>query len=206
MAWAVETLNASVDAELDALPADVRARLARVANLITALGLEHVHEPHIKHLEGRLWEMRLKGKDGIAGALRDSMATTRCHRPRLREEGQENSASRNRTCPREGARGATVTSISDLHQKWLQDPAYRETYDALADEFGLAELVIRARTEAGLSQAELAKRIDTTQSVIARLEGGDSKPSTRTLEKIAKATGTRLKISFEPIHGDAAQA
>lgn len=99
-----------------------------------------------------------------------------------------------------------MTSISDLHQKWLQDPAYRETYDALADEFGLAELVIRARTEAGLSQAELAKRIDTTQSVIARLEGGDSKPSTRTLEKIAKATGTRLKISFEPIHGDAAQA
>jgi phage-related protein len=69
MAWAVETLNASVDAEIDALPADVRARLVRIANLITAVGLEHVHEPHIKHLEGRLWELRLKGKDGIARAL-----------------------------------------------------------------------------------------------------------------------------------------
>jgi transcriptional regulator with XRE-family HTH domain len=98
-----------------------------------------------------------------------------------------------------------VTHISDLHHQWLQDPSYREAYDALSGEFSLAELVIRARTEAGFSQAELAKRIDTTQSVIARLEGGHSKPSTRTLEKIAKATGTRLKISFEPVRGDASR-
>lgn len=69
MAWSVETLNPTVDAELTALPADVRARLTRITNLIAAVGLEHVHEPHIKHLEGCLWEMRMKGKDGIARAL-----------------------------------------------------------------------------------------------------------------------------------------
>jgi phage-related protein len=69
MGWTVETLNACVDAELAALPADMRARLARIASLVGAVGLEHVREPHIKHLEGRLWEMRMQGKDGISRAI-----------------------------------------------------------------------------------------------------------------------------------------
>jgi len=61
----------------------------------------------------------------------------------------------------------------------------------------LAKTLIEARTRAGLSQEELAARMKTTQSVIARLEGGRVRPSTRTLERIALATGTHLKISFE---------
>ncbi len=65
----METLNAVVDAELEMLPADVRARLQRIVGLIQAQGLERVREPHIKHLEGRLWEMRLSGRDGIARAI-----------------------------------------------------------------------------------------------------------------------------------------
>jgi phage-related protein len=69
MGWTVETLNETVAAEVQALPADMRARLARVANLIEKMGLEHVGEPHVKHLEGRLWEMRLKGCSGISRAL-----------------------------------------------------------------------------------------------------------------------------------------
>jgi phage-related protein len=69
MGWTVETLNETVDAEVDALPADMRARLARTADLIEEIGLEHVGEPHVKHLEGRLWEMRLKGRSGISRAL-----------------------------------------------------------------------------------------------------------------------------------------
>jgi ribosome-binding protein aMBF1 (putative translation factor) len=97
-----------------------------------------------------------------------------------------------------------VTKLSDLHQDWLQDPEYQAAYDALEEEFSVAALVIQARARAGLSQAELAKRIETTQSVIARLEGGHSKPSTRTLEKIAKATGSRLRISFEPLRDESA--
>ena len=69
MIWTVETLNETVDAELQALPEDMRARLVRIAMLIEAKGLEHVGEPHIRHVEGRLWEMRLKGRDGISRAL-----------------------------------------------------------------------------------------------------------------------------------------
>lgn len=69
MAWTVETLNETVDAEVEALPADMRARLTRIASLIEQMGLEHVGEPHVKHIEGRLWEMRLKGRSGISRAL-----------------------------------------------------------------------------------------------------------------------------------------
>ncbi len=69
MTWSIETLNATVDQEIEALPVDMRARLVRIAELIANVGLENVREPHIKHLEGLLWEMRLKGKDGISRAL-----------------------------------------------------------------------------------------------------------------------------------------
>ena len=69
MAWTGETLNATVDAEVEALPPDMRARLARIANLIEEMGLERVGEPHVKHVEGRVWEMRLKGRSGISRAL-----------------------------------------------------------------------------------------------------------------------------------------
>ena len=69
VAWTVETLNETVDAELDALPPDMRARFARVAELIESVGLPHVKEPHVKHIRGPIWEIRLKGKAGIARAL-----------------------------------------------------------------------------------------------------------------------------------------
>lgn len=91
-----------------------------------------------------------------------------------------------------------MTKIEDLHRKWLKDPKYREAHHALASEFELAHAVIEARVRAGLTQEQLARRMDTTQSVIARLEGGRTRPSTQTLERLAEATGTRLKISFEP--------
>ena len=68
-AWTVETLNAAVDAELEALPADLRARFVRIAGMIEALGLEKVGNPHVDHIEGALWEIRMKGADGIARAL-----------------------------------------------------------------------------------------------------------------------------------------
>ena len=51
------------------MPADMRARLARIALLIEQKGLERVGEPHVKHIDGRLWEMRMKGKSGISRAL-----------------------------------------------------------------------------------------------------------------------------------------
>jgi ribosome-binding protein aMBF1 (putative translation factor) len=91
-----------------------------------------------------------------------------------------------------------MTNVEDLFKEWREDPAYVREYEALADEFALARAVIAARTYAGLTQSELASRMGTSQSAIARLESGKSKPSTATLAKLAQATGTRLKIDFEP--------
>ncbi len=90
-----------------------------------------------------------------------------------------------------------MTKVNDLHRKWMKNKEYRKAYEDLAPEFALARAVIHARVTAGLTQEQLAQRMNTTQSVIARLESGRSRPSTQTLERLATATGTHLKISFE---------
>ena len=90
-----------------------------------------------------------------------------------------------------------MSKVSDLHEEWGRDPEYQAAYDALQPEFELARSLIEARMGAGLTHAQLAKRMETTQSVVARLESGRVHPSTRTLEKIAQSTGTKLRISFE---------
>jgi phage-related protein len=69
MAWTVETLNATVDAEVNALSADMRAHLTRISFMVQEFGLEQMREPHVKRLRGPIWEMRLRGRDGIARAL-----------------------------------------------------------------------------------------------------------------------------------------
>lgn len=69
MAWTVETLSETVDEELCALPAEMRARFARICGLIAAVGLERMGAPHVRHLTGALWEMRMTGRDGISRAL-----------------------------------------------------------------------------------------------------------------------------------------
>jgi ribosome-binding protein aMBF1 (putative translation factor) len=91
-----------------------------------------------------------------------------------------------------------VTRIRDKHADWSAQPEYRDAYEALADEFDVAAVVIQARIRAGLTQAQLAERIGTQQPAIARIEGGHL-PSTSTLRRIAAATGSRLRIVLEPV-------
>lgn len=67
--WTVETLNTTVDAEIEALPNDQRARLVRVAALIEAVGLDQLPHDTVRHLEGKLWEIRLKARTGISRAI-----------------------------------------------------------------------------------------------------------------------------------------
>lgn len=84
--------------------------------------------------------------------------------------------------------------LPTIKKKMLADPEVRRAYDALASEFDLARELIAARVRAGLTQAELAKRMRTKQSVIARLESGSQMPSVNTLLKFAKATRSRPVI------------
>ena len=68
MPWIVGFLNNEVRSELEAMPQDIVASFLRISRLIESEGLERVREPYVKHLEGPLWEMRMKGRDGIARA------------------------------------------------------------------------------------------------------------------------------------------
>lgn len=69
MVWRVEILNQTVREELESLPADMRAKLDHIVRLIEEFGLNQVHEPYVKPIRDKLWEMRLTGRDGIARAL-----------------------------------------------------------------------------------------------------------------------------------------
>jgi ribosome-binding protein aMBF1 (putative translation factor) len=86
--------------------------------------------------------------------------------------------------------------FSDVKAKLMANPNVRAAYDELAPEYELARAIIKARTDAGLSQQELAERMGTKQPVIARLESGKALPSTRTILNIARATGTRPYFGF----------
>ncbi len=85
----------------------------------------------------------------------------------------------------------------------MEDPVFRAEYDALEDEFALFDELIRAREKAGLTQAEVARRMNTEIPAIAHIEsGGDSKhpsPSVATLNRYAKAVGCRLEIKLHPL-------
>jgi phage-related protein len=69
MSWTVVFVNETAQAEVDALPDDMQTRFARISDLIRDLGLLAMREPYVKHLDGKLWEMRLKGEDGIARSI-----------------------------------------------------------------------------------------------------------------------------------------
>lgn len=86
--------------------------------------------------------------------------------------------------------------VREVIREWEKDPEFTAAYDALEEEFILAEALIEARSRADMTQDQVAKAMGTTQAVVARLESGRTMPSTRTLERFAKATGTRLRISF----------
>ena len=91
-----------------------------------------------------------------------------------------------------------MTKLKDLKARFMEDPEFREEYARVDEEFALIEALVRARTAAKLTQAELARRLGTTQSAVARLEGGRVSPSFATLRRYAEATGTRLTVGFVP--------
>ena len=89
-----------------------------------------------------------------------------------------------------------MTKLKDLKKRLMEDPEFREEYARADDEFTLIEALVRARMAAKLSQSELARRLGTTQSAIARLEGGGVSPSFATLRRYAEATGSRLEVGL----------
>jgi ribosome-binding protein aMBF1 (putative translation factor) len=92
-----------------------------------------------------------------------------------------------------------VKNLKSVKAQLLANPAVREAYDAQAPEFELARELIAARTQAGLTQGDVAARMGTTQSVVARIESGRGSPSMRTVQRFANAVGARAVVRMEPL-------
>ncbi|MBN9406656.1 MAG: helix-turn-helix transcriptional regulator [Burkholderiales bacterium] len=90
-----------------------------------------------------------------------------------------------------------MKTLKTLKAELLAKPAVRTAYDAQADEFTVARELIVARTRVGLTQADVAQRMGTTQSTVARLEGGKTAPSLRSLQRYAQAVGARAVVRIE---------
>ena len=91
-----------------------------------------------------------------------------------------------------------MRTLKDFKRELLADPAARTEYEAQSAEFTMTRELIAARSRAGLTQGEIAQRMGTTQSVIARLEGGKRQPSMRTVQRYAEATGCCAVVRLEP--------
>ncbi len=90
--------------------------------------------------------------------------------------------------------------LTTVHEEQLKDPEYAREYAALEEEFALARALIQARRRAGLTQRQVAERMGTTQSAVARMESGRS-ASLASIKRYAEATGSRLTIRLEPGQG-----
>jgi len=87
-----------------------------------------------------------------------------------------------------------MKTLRTLKAELLSDADTRASYDAQADEFNMVRELIAARSRAGLTQGDVAQRMGTTQSVIARLESGGRMPTMRTVQRYAQAVGARAVV------------
>lgn len=92
-----------------------------------------------------------------------------------------------------------MTDLTTLKKRLLADPTTQAEYEAQAPEFAVARELIAARVRAGLTQEQVAERMQTTQSTVARMESGRALPSLRTLSRYAEATGSRAVVRLEAI-------
>lgn len=93
-----------------------------------------------------------------------------------------------------------LTTARELHDAWMRDdPDYAAAWDASEEESTLANALIAARSQAKMTQEQVAEKMGTSQAFVARLERARGMPSTRTLQRFAAATGSKLRISFAPL-------
>lgn len=199
--WQVGFVSEVAVAEVEALPNDLRKRFLRLRHQIETQGLDSLREPNAKHLEGKLWELRMSGRDGIARSLYVAQSgKTGCRAANLREKDPEIAEARDRDGSQQAVgevnEGGFIPA-GPIIARWMENPEFAALVNADDHEFDLTLALGEARGEANPSQAEIARRMGTSQPAVARLEGGRGNPSLATLRRYAEATGTKLRISFE---------
>ena len=91
-----------------------------------------------------------------------------------------------------------MTNSNDFLAEQLSDPEFKKEYDALRPEYAIIQTIIDARKSTGMTQRQLAEKTGITQADISRLESGNGNPSLKTLQRLAKGMGMRLKLEFLP--------
>lgn len=212
MVWRV-LYHPSALQELAAQPDDIVAHLTRIVALISEHGLERVPAKLTKHIEGpALGVPSQQPRRHRQSVLRHPQWAAHSDRTGVHKEDAKDTTSGDQTgaLARRGghmnkraikeARGRTrAIPHEEALAQFRKRPGYQAAYDALEEEFSIMSSLIRARTEAGLTQEQVAARMHSSQSAIARLEAGGRIPSTKTLQRYAHATGHRLRIVLEPI-------
>lgn len=92
-----------------------------------------------------------------------------------------------------------MTMFDDYLKQQMQDPDFKQEWDAMEPEFAIAQAMINARKESGLTQRQLSEQTGIAQADISKLESGNANPSIRTLQRLAAGMGMRVKIEFQPI-------
>ena len=202
--WKIEPLDETAEQELAALPEDTRACFVHISELLQRYGFLNVGLPHVDRIRGNLWEMRMRSQGGIASAFYFPARTRRLvvlgafvkrtmKRPALEITRALERAGQITSEP------STIRrkTVKDLHAEWLEKPGYAMAYAERKPEFKCASAIIHARTQARLTQSQLAERMNTTRRTIARLEGGRVMPSRRMLKRIGAATGLLVQIDIK---------
>lgn len=89
-----------------------------------------------------------------------------------------------------------MTNFDDFLAEQMENEEFRKEYEALEPEFAIMQAMIDARNEEGLTQKELSARSGIAQGDISKMENGNANPSIRTLQRLAKAMGKKLRIEF----------
>jgi len=195
VAWSVTFYSERVESDILDLAPGFVARFIRYAERMEAFGPD-LGMPHTRAMGVRLVRTPDQGRGrNCAGVLLHGRRPTHRDSSPVREEDRQNTAqgTRDRAPTNEGSH---MSTLKQFKRRALARPEVKAAYDASADEFAFLDEVLRARAEAGLTQAEVAARIGTTQSAIARLESAEPKhsPSIATLQRYAKALGYTVEL------------
>lgn len=91
-----------------------------------------------------------------------------------------------------------MTKFNDYLKQQMEDPAFKEEWDALEPEFSIVQAMIDARKASGLTQKQLSERTGIAQADISKLESGNANPSIKTLQRLAAGMGMKVKVEFLP--------
>src|SRR5713101_2512641 len=134
----------------------------------------------------------LRQTRGGASAVRNGNWSKNRHRACLRQEDPQDARPRHQAGARPRPEYWTMTiRFETLRRKWMKDPKFRAEYERIGPEMDLAMTLAEARRKAGLTQAELAARMKTSQAAVARIESGHGAPKWSTVERYARALGAR---------------